>query len=60
MSFLENQFLNRFDVRNAQPILEPYHSFYIFTEIWAFPIYDQLLDLVDLFIIFLTFPDVLL
>ena len=37
MSFLENQFPDRFDVGNAQPILEPYHSFCIFTEIWTFP-----------------------
>jgi hypothetical protein len=40
MSFLENQFLDRFDVGNAQPVLKPYHSFCIFTEIWAFPICD--------------------
>jgi hypothetical protein len=60
MSFLENQFPNRGDVGNAQPILEPYHSFYIFMEILAFPIYDQLPNLVDLLIILLTFSDVLL
>jgi hypothetical protein len=60
MSFLENQFSDRFDVGNAQPIIEPYHSFIIFTEIWTFPIDDQLPDLVDLLIVFLTFPDVLL
>jgi hypothetical protein len=60
MSFLENQFLDQFDVRNAQSVLEPYHSFCIFSEILAFPIYDQLSDLVDLLIILLTFPDVLL
>jgi hypothetical protein len=59
MSFLENQFLDRFDVRNARPILEPYHS-HVFTEIWAFPIYDQLPDLVDLIIVFLTLPNILL
>jgi hypothetical protein len=60
MSFLQNQFPDRFDIGNTQSVLEPYHFFYIFTEILAFPIYDQLLDLVDLLIILLTFPDVLL
>jgi hypothetical protein len=60
MSFLENQFPNRGDVENTQPIFEPYHSFCIFTEILAFSIYDQLPDLVHLLIILLTFPDVLL
>jgi hypothetical protein len=60
MSFLENQFPDQFDVGNTQSILEPYHSFCIFTEILAFPIYDQLPDLVDLLIILLTFPDALL
>jgi hypothetical protein len=40
MGFLENQFLDRCDVENAQPILESYHSFGIFTEIWTFPIDD--------------------
>jgi hypothetical protein len=59
MGFLENQFPDRFDVRNTQSILEPYHS-YIFMEILAFPIYDQLPDLIDLLIILLTLPDVLL
>jgi hypothetical protein len=38
MSFLENQFPNRFDVRNTQPIFEPYHTFHVFPEILAFPI----------------------
>jgi hypothetical protein len=33
MSFLENQLPDRFDVGNAQPILGPYHSFCVFTEI---------------------------
>jgi hypothetical protein len=60
MSFLENQFPNRGDVGNTQSIFEPYHSFCIFTEIWTFPIKDQLSDLVDLLIILLTFSDVLL
>jgi hypothetical protein len=60
MSFLENQISDRFDVGNTQSILQPYHSFCIFMEILAFPIYDQLPDLVDLLIILLTFPDVLL
>jgi hypothetical protein len=60
MSFLENQFSDRFDIGNTQSILEPYHSFCIFMEILAFSIYDQLSDLVDLLIILLTFPDVLL
>jgi hypothetical protein len=41
-------------------ILKPHHSFYVFTEIWAFPIYDKLSDLVDLLIVFLALPDVLL
>jgi hypothetical protein len=59
MGFLENQFPDRFDVRNTQSILEPYHS-YIFMEILAFPIYDQLPDLIVLLIILLTLPDVLL
>jgi hypothetical protein len=60
MSFPENQFLDRFDVGNTQSILEAYHYFCIFMEILAFSIYDQLPDLVDLLIIFLTLPDVLL
>jgi hypothetical protein len=60
MSFLENQFSDRFDVGNTQSILEPYHSFCIFMEILAFSIYDQLSDLIDLLIIFLTLSDVLL
>jgi hypothetical protein len=55
MGFLENQFPDRFDVGNTQSVLEPYHSFCIFMEILAFSIYDQLLDLVDLLIILLTF-----
>jgi hypothetical protein len=60
MSFLENQFLNRGDVGNAQSIFEPYHSFCILMEILAFSIFDQLPDLVDFLIILLTLPDVLL
>jgi hypothetical protein len=60
MSLFENQFLDGFDVGDTQSILEPYHSLCILTEILAFLIYDQLPDLVDLFIILLTFPDVLL
>jgi hypothetical protein len=60
MSFLENQFSDRFDVGNAQSILEPYHSFYVFTEVFAFSIYDQLSNLIDLLIVFLTFPNILL
>jgi hypothetical protein len=60
MSFLENQFPDRFDVGNAQSILEPHHSFCVLTEIGAFPIYDQLPDLVDLLIVFLALPDILL
>jgi hypothetical protein len=54
MSFFENQFPDRFDVGNTQSILEPYHSFYVFTEILAFSIYDQLPDLVDVLIILLA------
>jgi hypothetical protein len=38
MSFLENQLPNRFDVRNTQPIFEPYHTFHVFSEILDFPI----------------------
>jgi hypothetical protein len=60
MSFLENQFLDWFDIGNTYSLLEPYHPFCIFAEILAFSIYDQLPDLVDLLIILLTFPDVLL
>jgi hypothetical protein len=55
MSFLENQFPNRFDVGNTQSILEPYQSFFICMEILVFPIYEQLPDLVDILIILLTF-----
>jgi hypothetical protein len=40
MSFLENQFPNRCDIGNTQPIFEPYHPFCIFTKIWTFPIDD--------------------
>jgi hypothetical protein len=32
MSFLENQFPDRCDIENTQPILEPYQSFCIFTK----------------------------
>jgi hypothetical protein len=60
MSFLENQFPDWFNIGNTQSVLELYHSFCIFTEILAFSIFDQLLDLVDFLIILLTFPDVLL
>jgi hypothetical protein len=60
MSFFENQFPDRFDVGNTQSVLEPYHSFCIFTEILAFSVYDQLSDLVDLLIILLALPDILL
>jgi hypothetical protein len=59
MSFLENQLPDRFDVGNAYSILEPYHS-YVFTEVFAFAISDQLSNLVDLLIAFLTLPDILL
>jgi hypothetical protein len=38
MSFLENQLPNRFDVRNTQPIFEPYYAFYVFPEVLAFAI----------------------
>jgi hypothetical protein len=60
MSFLENQLPDRFNIRNTQSVLEPYHSFCVFMEILAFSIYDQLPDLVDLLIIILTLFDVLL
>jgi hypothetical protein len=59
MNFLENQFLDRFDVENAQSILEPYHPFCVFMEVFAFPIDDQLSNHVDLLIVFLTFLDIL-
>jgi hypothetical protein len=60
MGFFENQFSDWFDIRNTQSVLEPYYSFCILSEILAFSIFDQLLDLVDFLIILLTFPDVLL
>jgi hypothetical protein len=60
MSFYENQFPDWFDIGNTQSVLEPYHSFCIFTEILAFPISNKLLDLIDFLIILLTFHDVLL
>ena len=47
MRFLENQFPDRFDVGNAQPILKPHHAFYIFTKIFAFNIQDQLSNFID-------------
>jgi hypothetical protein len=40
MSFLEDHFSDRLDVRNTQPIFKPYNAFRVFTEIFAFPIYD--------------------
>jgi hypothetical protein len=40
MSFPENQFPDRFDVGNAHSILEPHHSFCIFTKVFALSIYD--------------------
>jgi hypothetical protein len=40
MSLFENQFPDLGDVGNTQPILEPYNSLCIFTEIWTFPIDD--------------------
>jgi hypothetical protein len=59
MSFLENQFPNRLDVRNTQPIFKQHHAFCVFTETLAFPIYDQLSNLIDLLIIFLALPNIL-
>jgi hypothetical protein len=38
MSFFEDQLLNRFDVRNTQPIFKPYYAFHVFSEILVFPI----------------------
>jgi hypothetical protein len=38
MGFLENQFPNRFDVKNAQPIFEPYYAFCVFPKVLAFSI----------------------
>jgi hypothetical protein len=52
MSFLDDQLLNRFDIRNTQPIFEPYYAFRVFSKVFAFPIQDQLSDLIDLLIIF--------
>jgi hypothetical protein len=43
MSFLENQFPDRFDVGNTQSILEPYHSFCVFTKILASMVSCQIL-----------------
>jgi hypothetical protein len=57
MSFLENQLPNRFDIRNTQPIFKPYHAFCVFMEIFAFPVYDLLSNLVDPLIIFLPILD---
>jgi hypothetical protein len=59
MSFLENQLPNRFDVRNTQPIFEPYYAFRDFSEVSAFPSSDQLPNFIDLFIIFLSILDIL-
>jgi hypothetical protein len=55
MGFFENQFPDQFDVGNTQSVLEPYYSFFILSKILAFSIFDQLPDLVDFFIILLTF-----
>jgi hypothetical protein len=57
MSFLENQFPNRFDIGNTQSILKPYNVFLVFTEILVFPIYDQLPNFIDIRIIFLPILD---
>jgi hypothetical protein len=57
MSFLKNQLPNRFDIGNAQPIFKPYHAFCVFPEIFAFPIYDQLPNFINLLIVFLTIFD---
>jgi hypothetical protein len=35
MSFLEDQLLNRLDIGDTQAILEPYHTFCIFSKIFA-------------------------
>ncbi len=60
VSFLENQLPNRLDIGNKQAVFEPYHAFSIFSKIFAFSIYDQLPNLVDLLIILLALPDILL
>jgi hypothetical protein len=59
MNFLEDHLLNRFDVRNAQHIFKPYYAFRVFREIFAFPIYDQLPNFIDLLIIVLALLDIL-
>jgi hypothetical protein len=59
VSLLKNQLPNLFDVRNTQPILEPYYAFRVFPEIFAFPIYDQLSNIINLLIIFLALPNIL-
>jgi hypothetical protein len=59
VSFFKNQFLDRCDVGNAQPIFKTHHAFCVLTEIFAFPIYDQLPNLVAFLIIFLALPHVL-
>jgi hypothetical protein len=35
MSFLEDQLSNRLDIENTQTVLEPYHTFYIFSKVFA-------------------------
>ena len=57
MSFLEDQFPNRFEVGNTQSVLEPDYSFFILSKVFASSFYDQLPDIVDVFIILLSFFD---
>jgi hypothetical protein len=38
MDFFENQLSNQFDVGNTQPVFEPYYTFRVFLEVFAFPI----------------------
>jgi hypothetical protein len=57
MSFLEDQFPNRLDIRNKQTILEPCHTFCIFPKIFASAFKNQLPDFTDLLIILLCLFD---
>jgi hypothetical protein len=37
MSYLEDQLLNRLDIGNTQTVFEPYHTFRIFSKVFASP-----------------------
>src|SRR5437016_855441 len=51
MCFTEYGFSESLNVWYAQPLLEPYRTLLIFSEMWSFSILDELLDLLDLFIL---------